>query len=122
MILINEIQIDIHGLTGVGKSHVMATIKRALEAEYQCAQVASYDLSVELNGSDISGLTKPNPRNTIFVLNEGRVSDYRSAVGKDKEKVLKDALRDLLNDCINFDGAKLTDSIMKKASDALKDT
>jgi hypothetical protein len=30
------------------------------------------------------------------------------------------ALRDLLTDCINFDGAKLSDCKMKQASDALK--
>lgn len=35
-------------------------------------------------------------------------------------ETLSDALNDLLNDCINFDGGKLTDSIMQKASAALK--
>ena len=33
---------------------------------------------------------------------------------------LKRSLNDLLNDCINFDGGKLTDCIMKQASDTLK--
>ena len=33
---------------------------------------------------------------------------------------LYEALNDLLNDCINFDGGKLTDVFMEKASRALK--
>lgn len=33
---------------------------------------------------------------------------------------VENALNDLLNDCINFDGAKLTDCIMKEASNVLK--
>jgi len=79
----NEIQIDVHGLTGVGKSHVMLTIKEALEKAYPCAQVASYDLTVELNGNNAEDLKKPNPKSTIFVLNEGRVADYRKMTGRD---------------------------------------
>lgn len=35
-------------------------------------------------------------------------------------KELEKALNDLLNDCINFDGAKLSDCYLKQASDALK--
>lgn len=35
-------------------------------------------------------------------------------------KSLEEALRDLLNDCINFDGGKLTDSVMERASGVLK--
>lgn len=80
-----EIQIDVHGLTGVGKSHVMATIKKALEAEYPCAQVSSYDLTVELNGANLEDLQRPNPRDTIFWISEGRVADYRKMIGKGKE-------------------------------------
>ncbi len=76
-----EIQIDVNGLTGVGKSHVMLTIKKALEAAYPCAQVASYDLRVELNANDIDDMKQPNPRDTVFILNEGRVADYRNMVG-----------------------------------------
>lgn len=34
---------------------------------------------------------------------------------------IESALNDLLNDCINFDGAKLSDVYLKQASDALKD-
>ena len=34
--------------------------------------------------------------------------------------VLKNALNELLNDCINFDGGKLTDRIMQQASEVLK--
>jgi len=37
----------------------------------------------------------------------------------DRIDELKTALNDLLNDCINFDGAKLTDCIMVQASNAL---
>jgi len=33
---------------------------------------------------------------------------------------LKESLRDLLNDCINFDGAKLTDIIIEEASKTLE--
>lgn len=33
---------------------------------------------------------------------------------------LENALNDLLNDCINFDGGKLTDCIMEHASKTLK--
>ena len=79
----NEIQIDVHGLTGVGKSHVMLVIKKALEAAYPCAQVASYDLKVELNGVNVKDMKKPNPRNTIFWLNEGSVAQYRKMTGRD---------------------------------------
>ena len=35
-------------------------------------------------------------------------------------EVVRNALNDLLNDCINFDGGKLTDCIMESASRALK--
>lgn len=35
---------------------------------------------------------------------------------------LERALNDLLNDCINFDGGKLTDLIMKQASDVLSNS
>ena len=80
----NEIQIDVNGLTGIGKSHVMLVIKEALESAYPCAQVVSYDLSVELNGTNKDDLLKPNPSNTIFWLNEGSIADYRVLIGKDK--------------------------------------
>lgn len=73
-----EIQIDINGLTGVGKSHVMLTIKKALEAAYPCAQVSSYDLAVELNTANPEDLQKPNPRNTVFWLSEGRPAEFRA--------------------------------------------
>ena len=78
----NEIQIDVHGLTGVGKTHVMLIIKQAIESAYPCAQVCSYDLTVELNGNNIKDINKPNPRNTVFWINEGRVADYRKMIGK----------------------------------------
>jgi len=35
-------------------------------------------------------------------------------------EALEQALNDLLNDCINFDGGKLTDLILKQASETLK--
>ena len=38
----------------------------------------------------------------------------------DEKEMLRNALNDLLNDCINFDGGKLTDIYMKQASDILK--
>lgn len=36
-------------------------------------------------------------------------------------EILKEALNDLLNDCINFDGGNLSECFMIKASDALKE-
>lgn len=59
----------------------MLVIKEALEAAYPCAQVASYDLALELNGNDKKALLKPNPSDTVFWLNEGSVSDYRKHIG-----------------------------------------
>ena len=49
-----------------------------------------------------------------------RYSRYMEASRRIEE--LERGLNDLLNDCINFDGGKLTDSIMKQASDLLKDS
>jgi hypothetical protein len=40
----------------------------------------------------------------------------------DKIAELEAALRDLLNDCINFDGGKLTDFYMERATAALQDS
>lgn len=37
----------------------------------------------------------------------------------EKVDTLEKALNDLLNDCINFDGGKLSDCMLKQASDAL---
>ena len=37
-----------------------------------------------------------------------------------KANDIKEALNDLLNDCINFNGSKLSDCYLKQASDALK--
>ena len=37
-----------------------------------------------------------------------------------ENKALREALNDLLNDCINFDGGKLTDCIMTQATKALE--
>lgn len=39
----------------------------------------------------------------------------------DRIELLEEALTDLLNDCINFDGSKLTDVFMEKASKVLKE-
>lgn len=80
MLKLNEIQIDVGGLTGSGKSHVMLTIRKALEAEYGCT-VISPNLEQELRMSDEDDLTKPNPANTVFWMNEFKVSDYRVLKG-----------------------------------------
>ena len=77
MIKVNQIQIDVNGLTSVGKSHVMTVIKKALEAEYFGAQVCSYDLDIELNGNNECDLLKPKPENTVFWISEGKPSDFR---------------------------------------------
>ena len=37
----------------------------------------------------------------------------------DRIEDLENALRDLLNDCINFDGGKLTDCVLERASNTL---
>jgi len=39
----------------------------------------------------------------------------------DREIELEESLNDLLNDCINFDGGKLTDRIMVNASNTLNE-
>ena len=70
MIKVNQIQIEVRGLTSVGKSHVMTVIKKALEVEYFGAQVCSYDLDIELNGNNESDLFKPLPNNTVFWISE----------------------------------------------------
>lgn len=67
----NVIKIDVQGPTGVGKSHVLTVIKRALEAEYGLhTQVASYDLSMELALVKEDQMSHPHPSKTIFVLTE----------------------------------------------------
>lgn len=52
---------------------------------------------------------------SLFVLSADRIA----ALEADKNS-LEITLRDLLNDCINFDGGKLTDSIMAEAALVLK--
>lgn len=67
------IEIEVSGLTGTGKSHVMAVIHAALLAEYGArTQVASYDLAEEsgLNGDDYSKWNKPRCKETVFVIRE----------------------------------------------------
>lgn len=81
MKILNNVQIVVHGLNGVGKSHVMSVIKKALESEYANAQVVSYDLQVELNMNNIGDLLKPKAAETIFHIEEGSVVDYRAAYG-----------------------------------------
>ncbi len=80
MINLNEIQIDVGGLTGSGKSHVMLTIRKALEAEYGVT-VISPNLDQELGMCNPEDLTKPEPSNTVFWMNEFRVADYRTLKG-----------------------------------------
>lgn len=80
MLRLNEIQIDIGGLTSSGKSHVMLTIRKALEAEYGC-KVLSPNLDQELRLCGEDGLKKPNPTDTVFWMNEFRVADYRVLKG-----------------------------------------
>ena len=48
-----------------------------------------------------------------------RYSTYKSASRRIED--LERALSELLNDCINFDGGKLTDSILENASKVLKE-
>ncbi len=80
MLRLNEIQIDVGGLTGSGKSHVMLTIRKALEAEYGC-HVLSPNLDHEIRMTGEDNLTKPNPSDTVFWMNEFRVADYRAIKG-----------------------------------------
>lgn len=47
-----------------------------------------------------------------------RYSQYMEASRRIED--LERGLNDLLNDCINFDGGKLTDSVMRQASDLLR--
>ena len=78
---INQIQIDVNGLTATGKTHVMNVIKKALKAEYSGAQVCSYDLDIELNGNNESDFQEPLPEATVFWINEGRPADFRKLIG-----------------------------------------
>lgn len=80
MLKLNEIQIDVGGLTSSGKSHVMLTIRKALEAEYGCT-VLSPSLDQELRMANEEDLTKPKSSNTVFWMNEFRVADYRVLKG-----------------------------------------
>ena len=55
-------------------------------------------------------------------LRDNSSGTYRpSAEAATRIEMLKHALNDLLNDCINFDGGKLTDSVMVRANVVLKD-
>lgn len=83
MLKLNEIQIDVGGLTGSGKSHVMYIIRKALEEEYGCT-VLSPSLDHELRMTTVQGLTKPKVQDTVFWMNEFRVADYRVLKGLTK--------------------------------------
>lgn len=78
------IKIDVSGPTGVGKTHVMNVIKRALEDEYGMhAQVASFDLAQELAGRKVEDLTPPRVAEVVFVLtetNEGKCAKPTSGI------------------------------------------
>jgi Ni2+-binding GTPase involved in maturation of urease and hydrogenase len=80
LLRLNEIQIDVGGLTGSGKSHVMHTIRKALESEYGCT-VLSPNLDQELRMCSEEDLVRPNPEATVFWMNEFRVADYRVLKG-----------------------------------------
>lgn len=80
MLKLNEIQIDVGGLTGSGKSHVMYIIRKALEAEYGCT-VLSPNLDQELRMCNEEDMTKPKATDTVFWMNEFRVADYRVLKG-----------------------------------------
>lgn len=67
------INIQVSGITSIGKSHVMAVISKALKAEYGIhTQVCSYDLSVERNGNNDADMLRPKPENTIFSISESQ--------------------------------------------------
>lgn len=69
---INTLQINVAGDVGSGKSHVLATIEKALKAEYgNDLMIASRDLQLERNlcGSD-EGMVKLDKKNTVIVLTE----------------------------------------------------
>lgn len=83
MLKLKEIQIDVGGLTGSGKSHVMYTIRKALEDTYGCT-VLSPSLDEELRLVNEEDLTKPDVRDTVFWMNEFRVADYRVLKGLTK--------------------------------------
>jgi len=50
----------------------------------------------------------------------GDTSTHMLTQAADRIESLELTLNDLLNDCINFDGGKLSDCYLKQASDALK--
>ena len=80
MIRLNEIQIDVGGLTSSGKSHVMLTIRKALEKEYGIT-VLSPNLDEELVMNNPEDLLRPKKSDTVIWMNEFRVADYRILKG-----------------------------------------
>ncbi len=72
-----------------------------------------------------SGIYRPaaEAADEIERLQKAWDSSFKQALDKGQQAArLRDALNDLLNDCINFDGGKLTDCIMEQASKVLKET
>lgn len=56
-------------------------------------------------------------------LKDGLAESFEKRMAlKAQVKQLREALNNQLNDCINFDGGKLTDSIMESSTEALKST
>lgn len=91
------IQIAVVGGVGSGKSHVLATIQKALQSEYgHDLMVVSRDLYLErnLNVSD-DKMEKPNKATTVMVLTECGKSDY--------EHDLKQMISSKIGDPIDFD-------------------
>ena len=75
------------------------------------------ELQTDVDFGDSNSPEKYNKR-AINTVNEQALKLVKQHV---RIRVLEKALGDLLNDCINFNGADLTEWCMKQASDALKD-
>lgn len=67
----NTIQITVNGNIGSGKSHILATIEKALKNEYgNDVMIASRDLFIERNMCRDEDMEKINKSNTVIVLRE----------------------------------------------------
>lgn len=93
---IKTIQISVIGGVGTGKSHVLATIQKALQSEYgHDLMVVSRDLYLErnLNVSD-DKMEKPNKATTVMVLTELGDADY--------EHELKQIISSKVGDAVDY--------------------
>lgn len=93
--------------------------ERAARAEEQRDKLANgaIEALVKTGGAaPSSALTGPH---ILMMLDD--LAEYTNELAARCDQ-LREALNDLLNDCINFDGGKLTDCIMAEASKALSRT